>query len=383
MELDARKPTIQDVADAARVSKTSVSFAFNAPERLRPETVMRIRRAAVSLGYRPQTLTRTLAQRRQGTLAILAPQALGTMFANPYFGEFVAGALTAAELAGYAAQFISPLHGSLAKAIDRSNVVGVVAIGLRADGPEAGEIRRAGIPFVAINSAPSIGEGSVVVDDEAGARAAADHLLGLGHESFLVLSLGPFPSSAGDPWTVRARRMSGYSGGLAAHGIVLPAAAVEFAMASVQGGAEAFGRAWSSGLRPTAVLAMCDAMAIGILEAARGLSLRVPRDLSIVGFDDIEIARHTDPPLTTVRQPTRRKGEEAIRMLLESPIRREDGPSEQLLLETRLIIRASTTSPAASAAGRSGQRRTRRGGPDPVDASGTGQRPTGASMPYV
>ncbi len=383
MQHNARRATIGDVAAAAQVSKTSVSFAFNAPERLRPETVMRIRRAAASLGYRPQAITRTLAHRRQGTIAILAPQALGTMFANPNFGEFVAGAVAAAESAGYAAQFISPLHGSLARAIDRASVAGVVAIGLRDEGPEVAEIRRSGLPFVAIDSAPTIEEASVIVNDEIGARTAVDHLLGLGHRDFLVLSLGPYPSTAGDPWTVRARRMSGYSSGLAAHGIVLPAGAVEFAVASVQGGAEAFLRAWATGLRPTAVIAMCDAMAIGVLDAARGLSLRVPSDLSIVGFDDIEMAAYTDPPLTTVRQPTRLKGEEAIRLLLDGPIRKEDGPWERVALETRLIIRASTTSPAANAAGRSGARRTRRGGLDHVDGGGTGYQSMGVSVSYV
>lgn len=353
-----RRPTIGNVAQAAGVSKTSVSFAFNAPDRLRPETLMRIRRVASELGYRPRTVSRTLGQRRQGSIAILAPQALGTMFVNPNFGEFAAGALTTAETAGYSVHFVSPLHGPLALAVDRANAAGVIAIGVRADGPEIDEIRRADIPVVTVDSSPSIDEPSVTVDDEGGARAAAAHQLGLGHRRFLVLSLGPYPSSMGDPWSVRARRMAGYSSALADDGIVLPESAVQFGPASVEGGTEAFLRAWAAGVRPTAVLAMSDAMAIGVLSAARQLGIRVPRDMSIVGFDDIELAPYTDPPLTTVRQPTRLKGEEAVRLLLDGPPRRDDQRGEHRLLDTQLVIRSSTTTPATPSADRGGRRRT-------------------------
>ena len=342
MPQQTRRPTIADVAAAAGVSKTSVSFAFNTPDRLRPETLTRIRHSAATLGYRPKPLLRTLGQRRHGTIAILAPQAFGTMFANPYFGEFAAGALAAAEAAGFAVQFLSPLHGPISQATDGGGVAGVLAIGLRTDGPEIDDIDRAGLPLVTVDSAPAPGIPSLTVDDETGARAAADHLLDLGHRSFLILSMGPFPSVTGNPWTVRARRMAGYSSALAARGIVLSDESVVYCHASVTGGAEAFTRAWASGQRPTAVLAMCDAMAIGVVRAARDLGLRVPAELSVVGFDDIELARYTDPPLTTVRQHVHDKGREAVRLLLSSPARREDRTDSRTELETRLVIRGST-----------------------------------------
>jgi len=338
---DGDRPTIGNVATAAGVSKTSVSFAFNAPDRLRPETLMRIRRVASELGYRPRTVSRTLGQRRQGSIAILAPQALGTMFVNPNFSEFAAGALTTAETAGYSVHFVSPLHGPLALAVDRANAAGLIAIGFRADGPEIDEVREADIPVVTVDSSPSIGEPSVTVDDEAGARAAAAHLLGLEHREFLVLSLGPYPSSMGDPWSVRARRMAGYSSALADEGIILPDSAVEIGPASVEGGTEAFLRAWAAGVRPTAVLAMSDAMAIGAIQAIHERGARVPDDVSVVGFDDVDLAASTDPALTTVHQPVRGKGEEAVRMLLAVIGGREPAPGHRRL-ETRLVIRSST-----------------------------------------
>jgi LacI family xylobiose transport system transcriptional regulator len=116
------------------------------------------------------------------------------------------------------------------------------------------------------------------------------------------------------------------------------------APASFAGGEAAFLRAWEDGLRPTGVLAMSDAAAAGILQAARHMGLNVPRDLSVVGFDDLPLTRFTDPPLTTVHQPVRRKGEEAARLLLDAlgPAR-EHG--EHRLLETRLVVRRSTAPP--------------------------------------
>ena len=112
--------------------------------------------------------------------------------------------------------------------------------------------------------------------------------------------------------------------------------------ASIDGGLAITNRAWEDGLRPTAILAMSDAMAIGAMRALRDLRLEIPGDVSVVGFDDIDLAPHVDPPLTTVHQPIRRKGEEAVRLLLTVVERRDHAKPEHRRLETRLIVRAST-----------------------------------------
>jgi Transcriptional regulators len=112
--------------------------------------------------------------------------------------------------------------------------------------------------------------------------------------------------------------------------------------ASIDGGIAALNGAWEDGARPTAVLAMSDAMAIGAMRALRDMRLTIPGDVSVVGFDDIDLAPHVDPPLTTVHQPIRRKGEEAVRLLLTVIQRRELASPEHLRLETRLIVRGST-----------------------------------------
>ncbi len=337
------RPRIGDVAREAGVSKTAVSFAFNAPDRLSVGTATRIREVAETLGYRPHPVARMLTQRRTLTIGVLTPQALSIVFSNPFFGAFTAGVAVAAEELGYDLHFISPIQGSLVRAMGRATVDGVVAVGLSEDHPEVEQIRRAGLPMVLVDSSALPELPSIDVDDEGGARAAAEHLLALGHREFLVLGVEPPPPSRRlDEEGVTGRRLRGYRAALAGAGIVLDDERIVVAPATINGGVAAFTGAWEGGLRPTGILSMSDALAVGALKAARESAIRVPDQVSIVGFDDTDLAALTDPPLTTVHQPIREKGEEAVRLLFGLIDRREPAEAEHRRLETRLIVRGST-----------------------------------------
>jgi DNA-binding LacI/PurR family transcriptional regulator len=225
----------------------------------------------------------------------------------------------------------------------RSTVDGVVAIGLSGDHPEVEQLRNAGLPMVLVDSDDLPEHSSVIVDDEGGARAAAEHLIGLGHRDVLIVAVERSHSSRGRRQDgVPGRRLRGYEAAFRSAGLDVPADRIVAGRASVEGGAAAFQAAWARGLRPTGVLAMSDAMAIGVMGAARELGLQIPRDLSVVGFDDIDLATHIDPPLTTVHQPIRQKGIDAVRLLLAEVERREDSRPEHLRLDTRLIVRGSS-----------------------------------------
>ena len=337
------RPRIADVARAAGVSKTAVSFAFNKPDRLAPDTAVRIRMVADQLGYTPHPVARMLSQRETRTIGVLTPQALSVILSNPFFGAFSEGVANAAEASGYALYFISPLHGSLASAMDRATVDGVVAIGLSEDHPEVEAIRRAGVPVVLVDSTALPDHGAIEVDDVSGARSAAEHLIELGHRDVLVIGVEPpGPSTTIEPENVTGRRLRGYREAFGAVGIDIPGDHVVVGPASIEGGIAAFRAAWRDGQRPTAVLAMGDAMAIGAMRAVRDLGLSVPDDVSVVGFDDIDLAQHVDPPLTTVHQPIRRKGEEAVRVLMDEIRHSGLGRPEHCLLPTRLVVRGST-----------------------------------------
>jgi DNA-binding LacI/PurR family transcriptional regulator len=344
---------ISDVASEAGVSKSTVSIAFNNPERLSAETTARIRTVADTLGYRPHPVARMLAQRRTRTMGVLTPQSLVEAFGNPFFSMFSQGVASVAEEYGYALVFVSPLHGSLARAAGRASVDGFVALGLGEDHPEVEQIRSAGLPIVLVDSSAFPEHGSIEVDDERGAYAAAEHLLSLGHTDFLVLAVEPpaFATAGDDPAPVlegvMVRRMRGYRRALESKGLSLAEDRIVAGPASFAGGKEAFDRAMDAGLYFTAVLAMSDAMAIGALHAARERGLSVPGDVSLVGFDNIDEAEHTNPPLCTVHQPVREKGAEAARLLLSAVDRRDPGPPEHRHLETRLVVRGSTGQPPA------------------------------------
>lgn len=344
MDRSAQRPRIADVARAAGVSKTAVSFAFNSPDRLSAETTERIRQVALQLGYRPNPVARMLTQRQTMTIGVLTPQALSVIFGNPFFGVFSEGVALAAEEYGYGLSFISPLHGSLVNALGRATVDGVVAIGLPASHPEVEQIRRAGVPLVLVDSVALPEHPSIDVDDVGGARAAAAHLATLGHRDILVLAIEP-PTREPDADGVTPRRLRGYREALRGVGVEIPAEHVLIGPATVEGGFAATRRALDTGLRPTAILAMADAMAIGAMKAVRESGFRIPLDMSVVGFDDTYLAVHVEPPLTTVHQPIRRKGEEAVHALLGvMQSGEQEGPVHRRL-RTRLVVRASTGPP--------------------------------------
>jgi len=338
---------IADVAREAGVSKSAVSFAFNQPSRLRPETAQRIREVAARLGYRTHPVARMLSAGVTATLGIVTPQPLDRAFANPFFALFTQGVARVAEEAGFALQFISPLEGSLDRALGRATVDGILIIGVGDRHPEIDALRRTSLPVVVVDAPPWLDRSALAVDDEGGARAAARHLVSLGHRQVLIVSMEPPSLGSEVRESVMARRLRGYRGELVSAGSDAEASPwVVVAPASFEGGEAVFLAAWQDGRRPTGVLAMSDVSAIGVIRAARSVGLSVPRDLSVVGFDDLPFTAFTDPPLTTVHQPVEVKGEEAARMLLQGIADAGSAPRRQVLA-TGLVIRGSTAPASA------------------------------------
>ena len=289
----ARRPRIADVAREAGVSKASVSFAFNQPGRLRPETARRIREVAATLGYRPHPVARTLKQRRTMMLGVLTPQGLPVVFANPWFCHLAEGIAAGAAASGYGIALHRRRSAARSSpATGRALVDGIVCVGLSLDHPEVEALRAAGIPMVLADSDRVTGISSVEVDDEAGARLAAEHLLALGHRDVVVLAVEApvYPPGDAGGWkpaalrpaagsayvggaSVASRRIAGYRAAFRAAGLDLPDDRILSGPATVEGGRACLRRAWASGLRPTGVLCMSDAIAIGALDAARELGL--------------------------------------------------------------------------------------------------------------
>lgn len=338
-----QRPRIADVAREAGVSKTAVSFAYNKPDKLSPATVTRIMEVATAMGYRPHPVARMLTQQQTMSIGVVTPHSLARTFANQFFGQLSEGIAAVAEEAGYALAFIAPERGSLASALDRATVDGLLVVGMPTSHPEIDRLRAAGIPIVQVDSLALPDVPSVLVDDEAGAHSAASHILDLGHREILLIAIAPpAHSPPGLEHGVGPDRLRGYQQAFADRGLDLDRSLLVVAPSMIEGGSRAFGDAWVAGHRPTAVIAMSDAIAFGVLARARSIGLRVPEDLSLIGFDDVDIAALTDPPLTTVHQPVRAKGEAAMRLLLELIAHFDVAEPRTRTFPTKLVIRRST-----------------------------------------
>ena len=335
--------TIADVAHAAGVSKTAVSFAFNNPERLGAATLERVLGVAQDLGYTPHPAARALSMRRSGTIGVLIPQRLSTLFSNPFASELIQGLGEQCEEHDLTLLLVPPLDGSLEDAIRQASVDGFISLGLSPDDRALSVLDRLGIPTVLVDSEGSDNHPAVNVDDEGGAAAAARHLLELGHVRLAVLVLPPARGQVSNTPTA-ARRLAGYQKAIADAGAPEPHSVV--AGISVAAGARAFEALPRGASRPTAVLAMNDMAAIGVMSAAQKAGIRVPDEISVVGFDDVPPSSWTNPPLTTVRQPIVEKGRLAARLLVQRM--KGNAVESPSPLSTSLVVRGSTSKAASS-----------------------------------
>jgi DNA-binding LacI/PurR family transcriptional regulator len=321
--------TIHEVARGAEVSVSTVSRAFTVPEMVHPETRRRVLQVADELGYQPNRAARGLVTGRTGNIGVVVPDV-----ANPFFSAVLKGCAARAReqrhvvfLADAAEdpRVEAEVVGAMAKQVD-----GIVLCSPREDLAQLERLAGAA-PLVLLNRDVA-GLPAVLMDSADGVRQAVEHLGALGHRRVAHLS-GPSTSWAGKE---RLR-------GLRASAPECDVEAVELGPfpPTFQGGVQAADLALARGV--TAILAFNDLMALGVLNrlAARGVS--VPQDMSVVGFDDIEMAGMTPQPLTTVRMPMEAAGRAAVDLLLDGGT----GGALQRWLPTQLIVRSTTTPPAA------------------------------------
>lgn len=336
------KVTISQIAKEAGVSKTAVSFAFNDPSQLAPGTVKHIREIAERLGYTPDPIARSMTTRRTNALGLLLPQDIATSMSNPFYTQFIRGMGKICGRAGLTLMLVPPLWGSMMKAIPHATVDGFVVVGLEVDRGEILLMRQRDMPFVMVDSEAPADVPSVNVDDRSGARAVMRHVLSKGHRRIAIVCIESGKAGQIEEYTgTLAARLAGYREALAERGLSIddPEITVVEAPTSWEGGQVAFNRLWASDSRPTAIVAMSDIIAIGVMEAAGAYKLHLPRDLSVVGFDDLPDARYIRPGLTTVRQPVEEKGQLAAEVLVSAL--EKSGEVKHHVLPTELVIRHS------------------------------------------
>ena len=343
--------TLQTIAERVGVSRMTVSNAFSRPDQLSGALRERILATAAELGYAgPDPAGRALARGSTGAVGILLTDSMGTAFrddvATTFFGA------VAEELAptGLAVTLL-PLYGSKDSIPARDVPIDGALVYACPDGADALDwLVRRPIPLVFVDREPTPGSASVTIDDRTGAREAARHLVGLGHRHVGILT-GAFAGPHGGVPDATA-----YEGDYIAHERalgwteVLDAAGVRVTTVQVREHTEQDAYDGACLLldveeRPTAVLCFSDLVAWGVLRAASDLGLRVPQDVSVVGFDDAQIARRVRPALTTVRQDVVAKGRAAAAQLTEAIERRRNGEvvdAPRVVVPTELVVRYST-----------------------------------------
>jgi DNA-binding LacI/PurR family transcriptional regulator len=353
--------TLVTVARAVGVSPTTVSNAYNRPHKLSPALRERILGAARDLGYPgPDPAARSLRRGRAGSIGLLFGEALTYVFQDPVAVEFIRGLAEGTARHNTVLQLIAALDADgeegAASLLANAIVDGLVVWTLPDRHPLLRLARERNIPLV-IHGGPCLdGVPFVGIDDRAAAQAAAEHLLQLGHRSLAVISqpFGPSrrarhrdPAKIARPgYRVTRGRLAGYRA--AANAATPQPAALdiyEVAVNSRDEGHRAALALLQASPRPTAVLAMSDELAVGALAAARELDLRVPHDLSVVGWDDSPRARASDPALTTVRQSLHDQGQTCAQLLITAT--RNEIAADDLvhLAPWQLITRDSTGSP--------------------------------------
>lgn len=326
---------MSDVAALAGVSHQTVSRVLNDHPSVRPATRHRVLEAVESLGYRRNSAARTLVTRRSGTIGVVTS---GSALFGPT--STLIAIERAARDSGLFVSVVTVRQWDAAEvrtALDHfmdQGVDGAVVIASQDDALEAVRTWDARIPVVVVGSqdVPSGRLHAVAVDQYAGARAAVRHLLDLGHRSIAHLA-GP------QDWIDARERLRGWQDELLAAGCEVPAS-IEGDWAAGRG--FEVGLALADGELPTAVFAANDQLALGLLHAFAERGVRVPQDVSVVGFDSVDGSDHFTPPLTTVRPDFGALGRHCLEVL------RAAIAGEQVVTEAiapSLVVRASTAAP--------------------------------------
>ncbi len=340
-------PTLHDVARRAGVSTATVSRCLNLPDRVRPETRVRVEAAVAELGYTPHFGGRALVSNRTNTVGVVIPTMENAIFARGLQAmqdEFSAGGVTLLVATSYydAGREAEQIRALIARGVD-----GLVLIGESRPDSTYQLLQARNIPFLLVwsyhadSAFPCVG-----FDNRGAARAMAEQVLASGHRRIAMIS---GLTTGNDRAT---ERVAGVRDALAARRIKLEPPYLVEKPYTLDDSRDAAKTLLGLDPRPTAIICGNDVQAAGALRGSRDAGFAVPEDLSIVGFDDIDLAVAVEPALTTVRVPHRRMGRAAAQLLLQMIARTE--PPASIRFDTTIIHRASLGAPNDPFRSRSG-----------------------------
>ena len=331
--------TIFDVARLAEVSTATVSRVINSPDRVRESTRIKVQRAMGVCNYKYNALARGFATKQSKTIGLLIPTIKNSVFAESTRGvqDYADEQQNQVILGNTYYQYEQ--EEKLIKTLLEKRVDGLIITTTNPKGAVLKSLVDEGIPFVLLYSTLKGGAISAVgVDNYRGGYLATEHLIMLGHQRIGMVA-GSFSMSDRS-----LHRWHGYKQCLKKYGIPYDKDLLTQTDYSLSGGKEAAQELLSLKYPPTALFCSNDYLALGAMKGARERGLDLPKDLSVVGFDDIRIASYITPELTTVRQPAYDMGKLGAQMLFDLMEKRQTKPV-QMMLDSSLVVRESTTSP--------------------------------------
>ena len=330
---------IGDVAGRAGVSVATVSRALRGLPNVSPATRARVMAAAEELRYVAHPQASRLAAGRSHTVGVVVPR-----IGQWYYASLLDAVNAIVGAAGYDLLPFTLADPAacgrfLADLPFRKRVDGLIIVDVPMADDDLRRMADADVPIVTVGLRTQAFS-SLTVDNHRGARLATEHLIGLGHHDVAFLG-GHQPEPFAFP--IPRERRAGFEQAMGDHGLAVIDEWIVDAPLDATGGVEGMSTLMHASRRPTGIVAMADELAIGAMQVARDLGLRVPEDISIVGFDDHDLAEYLG--LTTVRQDVARQGRESAGWILEALVRAPARPSHHEVLGTRLVVRGTTAAP--------------------------------------
>jgi LacI family transcriptional regulator len=327
--------TIEEIAKLANVSKTTVSRVLNNKPDVSPGTRTRILALIAEYDFQPNVFAKAITLQKSHNIGLIIPHDVDYIFSNQFYVEVLRGVSTAVDRHGYHLLLCYLHGGNFVNIYKQKKVDGFIVMSPGSPHQNIIEsLKRVGAPFVSTAKISAEEEMVYVdVDNFLGATLAIEHLVSLGHRRIAFVGKPALRSSLD--------RLHGYQHVLEQAGISLDEELVKIApSSSIDGGYQTTMAMLTGKKIPTAMFLTNDVMAYGAVKAIQDSGLRVPEDISVVGFDDVPLALYTTPPLTTVRQPAYEKGDTAADLLIQ--YLDEGQIPESRILEVELIIRGST-----------------------------------------
>ncbi len=328
--------TLEQIAKQAKVSRSTVSRVINNDPLVSDSTRKRVTAVVKRLNYHPNAAARSLASGRTRILGLVIPERVTGLFSDPYFPILIQGITSACNALDHSVMLwlAEPDYERrmISQILHNGLVDGVILASMLMDDSLMQSLIESEMPFILVGRHPTNPRISYVdVDNVESAKKIVTYLIELGYRRIATIA-GPRNMIAG------VDRLEGYNLALCEHNLAADPNLVRVGDFSENGGYVAM-----QGLidaKPDAVFVASDAMAVGAMRAIREAGLRVPQDISIVGFDDIPFAERTDPPLTTVRQPIHQAGYAAAETLIKL-IADPESQVQHIVLPTELVFRAS------------------------------------------